>query len=105
MMQEQQDRAQRFRQLHRGADILVILNAWDAGSARVFELAGAKAIATTSSGVAAAHGYPDGEQLPLARLAETVAEITRVISVPLSVDLELGYSTEPAQVVAAVDMM
>lgn len=89
--------ARLFHQLHHG-DLLHLANAWDAGSARVIESAGAKAVATTSAGVAWAHGYADGNHLPVPVLAATVAEITRVIRVPLSVDMEGGYSSDPVQV-------
>jgi len=80
-------------------------NAWDAGSARLIESLGARAIATTSAAVAWSHGYADGNFLPVALLTQTVAEIARVIRVPLSVDLEGGYSDDPGVVgenVAAV---
>jgi len=92
---------QQFRQLHRDG-LLLLANAWDAGSARVIESLGAKAVATTSAGVAWAHGYPDGDVLPLARLVETVAAIARVIRVPLTVDAEGGYAEDPAGVGEAV---
>jgi 2-methylisocitrate lyase-like PEP mutase family enzyme len=74
----------------------VLPNCWDAGSARVIENLGARALATTSAGVAWAHGYPDGDLLPIANLLATVRSIARVISVPLTVDLEGGYSEDPA---------
>jgi len=86
--------ATRFRQLHQGPTPLLLPNAWDAGSARVIENAGAQAIATTSAGLAWAHGHPDGYALPAAILIAAVKEIARVISVPLSVDMEAGYSTD-----------
>src|SRR5262249_4050863 len=73
-------------------------NAWDAGTARLIESLGAKAVATTSAGVAWAHGYPDGDTLPVDRLIDTVAAITRVIRVPLTVDVEGGYAEDPAEV-------
>jgi 2-methylisocitrate lyase-like PEP mutase family enzyme len=73
-------------------------NAWDAGSARLVEHLGASAIATSSAAVAWAHGYPDGDRLPVSALAATVAEITRVIRIPLSVDMESGYAEDPATV-------
>ena len=94
-----------FRQLHEGPDILRLPNAWDAGSARLIESLGAKAIATTSAGVAWAHGYPDGDALPLKMLVATVDEISKTVGVPVSADIEGGYSIDPedvAQVVAAV---
>jgi 2-methylisocitrate lyase-like PEP mutase family enzyme len=86
--------ATRFRQLHQGPTPLLLPNAWDAGSARIIENAGAQAIATTSAGLAWAHGHSDGYALPAAILIAAVKEIARVISVPLSVDMEAGYSTD-----------
>lgn len=93
-----QDQARKFRALHAGGPILVLPNAWDAGSARLIETCGAPAIATTSSGVAWACGYPDGNAIPPGELAAAVARIARVLSVPLSVDAEGGYATEPGRV-------
>ena len=90
------DRSLAFRRLHGGPDMLMLANAWDAGSARLIESVGAKAIATTSAGVAWSHGYADGSALPVQLLVGTVADIARVISVPLTVDIEDGYSAEPA---------
>ncbi len=87
-----------FRQLHGPGRILVLPNAWDAGSARVIESCGAAAIATTSAGLAWSRGYADGHHLPPRVLASAVAEITRVIRVPLSVDSEGGYAADPAAV-------
>jgi 2-methylisocitrate lyase-like PEP mutase family enzyme len=87
--------AERFRSLHDVGRVLVLPNAWDAGSARLIESCGASAIATTSSGVAWACGYPDGDAIPPRVLADAVARIARVIAVPLTVDAEGGYSSEP----------
>jgi 2-methylisocitrate lyase-like PEP mutase family enzyme len=94
----QADPASRFRALHAVGRILVMPNAWDAGSARLIESCGAEAIATTSSGVAWSCGYPDGDALPPRMLADAVARIVRVMSVPLTVDAEGGYSSDPASV-------
>jgi len=99
------EHAARFRALQAPGALLVLPNCWDAASARVIEACGAAALATTSAGVAWAHGYPDGDRLPPATLAAAVAAIARVVSVPLSVDVEGGYSTDPhavEQTVAAV---
>jgi 2-methylisocitrate lyase-like PEP mutase family enzyme len=95
-------RAQAFRRLHAPGQLLLLPNAWDAGSARVIEACGALAIATTSAGVAWAHGYPDGNALPTAALTAAVSEIVRVLSVPLTVDMEGGYSADPRAVGDAV---
>lgn len=95
-------RAQRFRALHATDRLLVLPNAWDAASARLIEASGAEAIATSSAAVAWAQGYRDGEQLPLDRLVAAVEAITRVVSVPVTVDFERGYSDDPATVAAAI---
>ncbi len=87
-----------FRELHAPGRMLVLPNAWDAGSARLIESCGAEAIATTSSGVAWACGYPDGDAIPPDVLIDAVARIRRVLTVPLTVDAEGGYSTDPARV-------
>lgn len=90
--------ARSFRQLHEGPELLLLANSWDAGSARVLENLGARALATTSAGVAWSNGYPDGGALPVDRLVATVRAITRAIQVPLSIDIEDGYSDDPSAV-------
>ena len=99
--------ARTFRDLHAPGRLLRLANAWDAGSARLIESCGATAIATTSAGLAWSRGYPDGDLLPLRVLVTAIAEITRVLSVPLSADVEGGYSADPRAVgemiVAVID--
>ena len=90
--------ATRFRQLHQGTTPLLLPNAWDAGSARIIESCGAQAIATTSAGLAWSRGYADGGGLPVSVLLTAVSEIARVVSVPLSVDMEAGYASDPAAI-------
>lgn len=90
--------ARQFHSLHEQNDILILPNAWDAGSAKVIEDAGAQAIATSSAGVAWALGYPDGDVLPPQMLADLTARITNAISVPLSVDFEGGYTKNPQKI-------
>ena len=96
------DRARAFHALHHGGRILVLPNAWDAASARIFELAGAPAVATTSSGLAASLGYPDGERIPCALVLGAVRRITATVAIPLSVDFERGYAETPAEVAREV---
>jgi 2-methylisocitrate lyase-like PEP mutase family enzyme len=96
------DHAERLRALHASGRLLVLPNAWDALSARVAEAAGAEAIATSSAAIAWAYGYPDGEHLPLDALVDVVRAIARVVSIPVSVDFERGYSDDPAAVVEAI---
>lgn len=83
-----------FHGLHAGPDILILANAWDAGSARLIETLGAKAIATSSAAVCWSHGYADGHHLPVEFLTVSVREITRVVSIPVSCDFEGGYSDD-----------
>ena len=90
-----------FRRLHDG-ELLILPNAWDAGSARLIESRGAKAIATTSAGLAWSRGYPDGDALPVEELLSAVRAIARVIGVPLTIDVEGGYSNDPAAVARLV---
>jgi 2-methylisocitrate lyase-like PEP mutase family enzyme len=100
-MTSQQNAADLFRRLHH-AGLLLLPNAWDAGSARLIESLGAKAIATTSAGVAWSHGYADGDRLPVRLLLATVADVARAVAVPVTVDVESGYSTDPAEVAETV---
>ena len=90
------EHAARFRALHAGPGLLVLPNAWDAGSARVIENAGARAIATSSAAVAWGHGYPDGQALPLDTLLATVRAMVRVVGVPVSADIEAAYAQDGA---------
>jgi 2-methylisocitrate lyase-like PEP mutase family enzyme len=101
-MTKNPDLARQFHDLHAGPAVLLLANAWDAGSARLIENLGARAIATTSAGVAWSHGYPDGDALPTAQVIATTAAIARVIRVPLTVDIEGGYSGDPAAVARLV---
>ncbi|MGE3301521.1 MAG: isocitrate lyase/phosphoenolpyruvate mutase family protein [Hyphomonadaceae bacterium] len=94
-----------FQRLHQGSEVLILANTWDAVSARVTADLGAKAVATSSAAVAWAHGYADVHHLPFQRLLTTVQEIARVVDAPITVDMEGGYSNDPAEVarnVAAV---
>jgi len=91
-----------FHELQGPGRLLILPNAWDAGSARLIEECGATAIATTSAGLAGARGYADGGALPPAVLASAVREITRVVRIPVSADVEAGYSDDPAQVAELV---
>jgi 2-methylisocitrate lyase-like PEP mutase family enzyme len=101
MMTPNATAARTFRELHAGG-LLVLANVWDAGSARLVASLGAKALATTSAAVAWSHGYADGDHLPVGLLAATVASIASAVSVPVSVDVEGGYSADPSAVGDAV---
>jgi 2-methylisocitrate lyase-like PEP mutase family enzyme len=95
--------SQTFRNLHQGPGLLLLPNAWDAVTARLIESLGAKAIATTSAGLAWARGYPDGNALPAEQLVAAICDVARVIRAPLTVDIESGYSDDPDAVARLVD--
>ncbi|MGH7857135.1 MAG: isocitrate lyase/phosphoenolpyruvate mutase family protein [Candidatus Binatia bacterium] len=76
MKSPRKSKALAFHALHRSDRILVLPNAWDAASARIFELAGARAVATSSAGLANAQGFPDGEKIPLDLLLLVVRRIS-----------------------------
>lgn len=99
---DQKTKAEAFGALHNGAEILILPNPWDAASAAVMEDAGAKAIATSSAAVAWAHGYPDGDLLPLPLLLQTISAITRVVSVPVTADIEGGYTDDLGQLAETI---
>lgn len=96
------DGATTFSELHQRGNPLRLLNAWDAGSAKVFEAAGALALGTTSAGVAFALGHPDGERITRAELAGVVASITGAVDIPISADIESGFGSTPAEVAETV---
>jgi 2-methylisocitrate lyase-like PEP mutase family enzyme len=89
------DKAERLRALHRTPPILVLPNVWDAASARLIEAEGFPAIATTSAGVAATLGYPDGGVVPSNEMIEAIARIARAVRVPVSADIEHAYGATP----------
>jgi len=96
------DGAAKLRALHRTPPIFVIPNAWDAASARLFEAEGFPAVATTSAGVAASLGYPDGGVVPSREMIEAVARIARSVRIPVSADIEHAYAATPDAVADVV---
>jgi 2-methylisocitrate lyase-like PEP mutase family enzyme len=94
-MESQTNKAIQFLQLHRGPNVLILPNAWDVASARIFEDAGFPAIATTSAGIAFSLGYPDGQRIPREEMMARIARITRAVHVPVTADVESGYGPTP----------
>jgi 2-methylisocitrate lyase-like PEP mutase family enzyme len=86
--------AEQLRALHLGKLPLVLVNVWDVASALVVQRAGFPAIATSSSAVSSALGYPDGERIPVADMLAAVARIATQVSVPATADLEAGYADD-----------
>jgi 2-methylisocitrate lyase-like PEP mutase family enzyme len=96
-MKSQKQKAEEFRSLHKAERILVLPNAWDVPSARVFEDAEFAAIATSSAALAVSLGFPDGERIGKGELFAAVKKIADSISVPLSVDVESGFGATEDQ--------
>lgn len=86
------DKADAFRGMHQAPPILVLPNAWDAVTARLFVRAGARAIATSSAAIAAVLGYADGQNVPRELMMEAIARIVRAVDVPVTADIESGYA-------------
>jgi len=101
-MSSQVEKAEVFRKLHNGKDILVLPNAWDVPSARVFENEGFPAVATSSAGMLVSLGYPDGEEIPPKEFDAAIRRIARVLSVPLSADVVGGFGDTPEGVARSV---
>jgi 2-methylisocitrate lyase-like PEP mutase family enzyme len=101
-MRSQADKAQDFRGLHHGKRMLILPNAWDVPSARVFENAGFPAVATSSAGLMVSLGYPDGEVMGRDEYVSAVRRIARVLLVPLSVDIVAGFGKTTKEVLTTV---
>jgi 2-methylisocitrate lyase-like PEP mutase family enzyme len=97
----QVQKAALLKKLHHGPKILVLANAWDAISARIVEEIGFPAVATTSAGVAATLGYPDGQRVSRSEMLEVVARVARAVQVPVTADMEAGYGTTPEEMAEA----
>ncbi|MGN8069393.1 isocitrate lyase/phosphoenolpyruvate mutase family protein [Mucilaginibacter sp. SG564] len=87
-----------FVALHQQAEPLLIGNAWNVQSARVFEQKNFKAIATSSLSVAETLGYEDGQDMPFEDYLFVAKHIAASVSLPFSVDLEGGYGDTPEQI-------
>jgi 2-methylisocitrate lyase-like PEP mutase family enzyme len=87
-----------FAALHRGPKTLLLPNAWDVASARIFEDAGFLAIGTTSAGIANSLGYSDGQRISRPEMLDVLGRITRAVRVPVTADMESGYGDTPEDI-------
>jgi 2-methylisocitrate lyase-like PEP mutase family enzyme len=99
----QKQKADVFLALHHAPTILILPNAWDVISGKIFELEGFKAIGTTSAGIAATLGYADGQKMSLAENMEVVQRIVNNTTLPVSADIEAGYAISIEGVVKAAN--
>jgi 2-methylisocitrate lyase-like PEP mutase family enzyme len=98
MKKTQAELGRQFLALHHGPKILVLPNAWDTASARIFEEAGLSAIGTSSAGVAFSLGYPDGQKISRDEMLGAVRRIAEAVEVPVTADVEAGFGTAPEDV-------
>src|SRR5713226_1515356 len=94
----QSELARQFLALHDGRRTLLLPNAWDVASARIFEDAGFPAVGTSSAGVAFALGYPDGQKISRGEMLAVVRCIAEAVQIPVTADVEAGYGAKPEDV-------
>lgn len=87
-----------FKNLHQKNAPLLIGNVWDVPSAKAAEKLNFQALGTSSAAIAAMLGYADGEEMSFAELEYVVKRIAANTSLPVSVDLESGYSRVPSEI-------
>ncbi|MDH6143231.1 2-methylisocitrate lyase-like PEP mutase family enzyme [Kitasatospora sp. GP30] len=102
IMTAQHDSAQLFHALHDPAAPLALANAWDAASARLVEATGARAIATTSAGVAWGLGAADGNRLDRDEAIALIRRVVNAVSVPVTADIESGFGATASEVAETV---
>lgn len=103
-MQNQAENTKIFHALHRKGEPVILFNIWDPGSAKAVADAGARALATGSWPVAAAHGFADGEQIPRDLALDNLRRIAGAVTLPVSIDLEGGYGVAPETVAETVTL-
>jgi 2-methylisocitrate lyase-like PEP mutase family enzyme len=99
-LETQRAKAETFLRLHDGPKPLVLPNIWDVIGARIVELQGFPAIATSSAAIAWAYGMPDGERISRGEMAGVVARIAGAVTVPVTADMEAGYGQLPEDAAA-----
>ncbi|MCG8329725.1 MAG: isocitrate lyase/phosphoenolpyruvate mutase family protein [Chitinophagales bacterium] len=88
-----------FKELHKKETPILVCNVWDVESARVAQNLGFRAIGTSSGAIATMLGYKDGEEISFSELEYIVERIIKSSTIPLTVDLEAGYSRKTAEIV------
>jgi 2-methylisocitrate lyase-like PEP mutase family enzyme len=87
--------AEEFAARHREGPIVLVPNAFDAGSAKVIARQRPEVIGTSSAGIAHSLGYEDGELIGQGTMLAAVERIVRAVDVPVTADVEAGYG-DPA---------
>lgn len=97
--------SKQFFDLHKHNKPLLLGNIWDAHSAQVFQGAGYKAIGTSSAAIASSLGFDDGEQILFEDLLSVVKKIQTKIKIPLTVDIEGGYSRDTNEICKNIEIL
>src|SRR3954468_10878122 len=101
----QREKADELRRLHAAPEPLVLVNVWDAASARIVASApGCRAIATASWSIAASRGFPDGERIPLDTMLDAIGIVARAVDLPVTADLERGFGDAGETVARAISV-
>lgn len=98
-------KAERFCALHKGQNTMILPNAWDVISAKMFEECGCKAIGTTSAGIAMSLGYPDGQEIPFETMLSVIKNMVNSVDVPVSADIESGYCKTTKEILHTIDQV
>lgn len=91
------DLRNRFAELHKPGEPLLLYNVWDVGSAKAVAAAGAPALATGSHALAGGQGFPDGEKIPFNLFLDIVRRIVQAVEIPVTADFEGGFAVDPAR--------
>src|SRR5690242_16423444 len=102
---KQDEKAARLLELHHAEKPLLLVNAWDAASACIVQESGMPAVATTSAGLANALGYADGQNVPWPEMLEAIRRIARAVQVPVTADIEAGFSNNAQQLERALEQL
>ena len=105
MGDSQKVKAERFKKLHHGSEILVLPNIWDPLGAALLESLGYPAIATASASVALTNGYEDGERIPFDEVVPRLKNIARSVYLPLTADIESGYARSNGELESNIEKL
>lgn len=105
MTMTQAQKASRLLDLHHASTPIILINAWDAGSAAMIEHCGLPAIASSSAACANALGFPDGQHIPWQQMLEVVGRIASAVSVPVTADIESGFAANPQQLETSISQV
>jgi 2-methylisocitrate lyase-like PEP mutase family enzyme len=91
--------ARQLRSMHQPGNPLVLVNAWDAATARRVVAAGGRAVATSSAAIAGSLGLLDDPSAPVDPLFDAIHRIASAVEVPVTADVLDGYGLEPAELI------